>query len=318
MGFFRAVFVTALFAWGAAAQWPEAPTIKVDVRLVRMLTTVRGPQGELVGGLNAEDFRIFDNGVEQTLKVFERQSSQPLSVALLVDISGSTGKESRYEIDSMHRFLKALINEGNPNDTAALYSFNESVTQVADFTRRLDRLDIGLRSLHSHGATALYDALYLASHQLERREGRHVVVAVTDGGDTISHTNFQGALEALHRANAVLYSTVVIPVEGGAGRNLGGENALITLSGWTGGRPFFPAEGPAIDTVFGDILKDLRTQYLLAYYPTNLPPTRERFHKVQVEVKRPAHSVSARNGYYSDIVEPTPVPRSQQGPRPER
>ena len=280
----------------------EPPTFRSDVRLVRMLATVRNAKGELTGGLSKDDFEVADNGVPQEVAIFERQTSQPLSISLLVDTSGSTAKDSSYEIDSIRKFLKAVLAEGNTSDAAALYSFNEDVYLQAPFTRRMERLEAGLRALHSHGATALYDALFLAGQDLERRDGRRVVVVVSDGGDTISKMTFPRALEALHNANAVLYAILVVPVAADAGRNLRGENALITLTSWTGGKVFFPTPGLALDQVFQDILKDLRTQYLLAYYPKNVPPSRERFHRVTLAVKRPQHTVSARNGYFSDDV----------------
>jgi Ca-activated chloride channel family protein len=282
----------------------ETPTFRSDVRLVRMLATVRNAQGQLVGGLNKEDFTVTDNGVPQELAIFERQTTQPLSISLLVDTSGSTSKEENYETGSVRKFLKALLAEGNPNDSAALYSFNDEVTLQAPFTRRFERLEAGLKRLHGHGATALYDALYLTTQDLERRDGRHVVVVVSDGGDTYSRTSFSQALEALHRVNAVMYAVVVVPVSADAGRNLRGENALITLTSWTGGKVFFPTAGEALDLVFQDILKDLRTQYMLAYYPRNVPPSRDRFHRVAITVKRPSYSVAARNGYFSDEVLP--------------
>lgn len=300
MGRIRAAALILLALPPARPQ--ETPTFRSDVRLVRMLVTVRNDQGELTGGLTKDDFTITDNGVPQELAIFERQTTQPLSISLLVDTSGSTAKDGRYEIDSVRKFLKALFAEGNPADSAALYGFNDEVTLQTPFTRKSSRLEDGLRALHSHGATALYDALYLSSKDLDRREGRHVVIVVTDGGDTYSRTTFNQALESLHRVNAVLYAILVVPIAADAGRNLRGENSLITLTGWTGGKVFFPTAGDALDSVFQDILKDLRTQYVLAYYPKNIPPSRERFHRVSVQVNRPRHSVSARNGYFSDDV----------------
>lgn len=275
-------------------------TFRVDVRLVRMLATVRNERGELAGSLQKEDFTVTDNGVEQEIALFEKSSAQPLSVAMLVDTSRSTEREKRYEIESMRKFLRALIASGNPQDAAALYSFNYEVTRQSDFTRRLERLDRGLKRLKSEGATALYDAIFLAAESLDDREGRRVMIAVSDGGDTISKLKFENALEALHQANAVFYAILVVPVAGDAGRNLRGENAMTTLSQWTGGRIFFPDAGPALDTVFRDILSDLRTQYLIGYYPRGLEPTKDRFHRVSLKVRKPGYTVSARNGYFAD------------------
>ncbi len=99
----------------------------MNVRLVRMLVTVKDAAGQLVGSLNKSDFTVYDNGVKQDIAVFDRQTEQPLSVAMLVDTSASTGIELHYELDSVSRFLRVLLGEGNPDDTVALYSFNWEV-----------------------------------------------------------------------------------------------------------------------------------------------------------------------------------------------
>lgn len=299
-----ALVVTLCPAWAVAQEQP--PTFKVDVRLVRMLATVKDQMGRLAGGLEKDDFKIFDNGVEQEIALFERSTAQPLSIALLVDTSRSTTRERRYELDSIRRFLQALLREGNESDQAALYSFNTSVTLQTSYTRDLRRLERGLNSLKSEGATAMFDSIFLAAEQMQQREGRHVVLIVSDGADTASYVKFEQALEALHEADAVLYAVLVTPVRGSAGRNLRGENALQTFAQWTGGRIFLPALGAGIDQAFDEILRDLRTQYLLGYYPRGVSPAKERFHKVRVEVRRPGHSVASRNGYFSDDVVETP------------
>lgn len=280
----------------------QEPVFRVDVRLVRMLATVRDSSGALAGGLRKEEFTVTDNGVEQEIAVFEHHSEQPLSVAVLVDRSRSTEREKAYELAALAKFFRALVREGNPADRTALYSFNFEVVLQEDFTRRIDRLEKALARLRSEGATALYDAIYLASAGLERRGGRRVAVVITDGGDTISKVDFHKALESLHRADAVLYAILLVPVKGEAGRNLAGENALIQLSSGTGGRMFYPGLGAPLESAFAGILNDLRTQYLIGYYPRNLPPSKERFHHVQLVVNRPGYSVAARNGYFADAL----------------
>jgi Ca-activated chloride channel family protein len=295
-------FVDRRQVMAALAGAAQEPVFRVDVRLVRILATVRDAQGALAGGLAREDFVVTDNDVEQEIAVFERQSAQPLSVAVLIDRSRSTQRERAYELTALRRFFRALVREGNAEDAAALYSFNFEVVLQADFTRRLDQLEKALQRLKSEGATAMYDAIYLASRDLERREGRRVAVVVSDGADTISKTAFQEALEALHRADAVLYALLLVPVKGEAGRNLRGENALIQFCSGTGGKMFYPAAPAALDAAFGEILRDLRTQYLIGYYPKNVPPSRERFHRVRVRVRREGYTVSARTGYFADAI----------------
>jgi Ca-activated chloride channel family protein len=295
----KAALAAAAIAAAVAIRGQEPPVFKVDVRLVRMLATVKDPMGKLVGGLERTDFRVTDNGVEQQIAVFERNTEQPLSIALLVDTSRSTEREKRYEISSINTFVTRLTGEGNPGDTLALFSFNTEVTALTPFTRGRGVIRSGLGKLKSEGGTALFDAIYLASGELRRREGRHVVLVVSDGGDTVSRTSFQKALESLHAADAVLYAIVTVPVKGEAGRNLRGENALITLSTWTGGQFFMPTPGADLDEAFANVIRDLRTQYLISYYPSNVPPSKDRFHRVKLEVNRPGHTVSTRNGYYS-------------------
>jgi len=291
----------ALAPAAAAAQKSSAdPVFRVDVRLVRLLVNVRGPDGQLVGGLERDEFLVSDSGVEQQVSTFERQTAIPLSIALLVDTSASTAKDLKYELNAAGRFVKAVVREGNPADSLALYSFNHDVTLQSSFTRNPARIEKALPNLKAEAGTSLYDAIVLSSEQLAGREGRRVLVVVTDGGDTTSRKNYHDALRAAHEADAVLYALVVIPITNDAGRNIGGENALTQISRSTGGRAFFPSAGPTLDRALTDILRDLRTQYLLTYYPKNLPPSRDAFRRVAVKVRRTDLQASTRDGYYGD------------------
>jgi Ca-activated chloride channel family protein len=301
----RMLTALSVAALGAASLGAQ---IRVNVSLVRITATVKNPAGELVGALAKEDFEVLDNGVPQQVSVFERQTDQPLSVSLMVDASGSTAKDLKYETDSVVRFLKALFAEGNPQDAAALYSFNYQVTLHNFFTHNHAPIEHSLRLIHGEAGTSLYDAIYLASHDLESREGRKVMIIVTDGGDTTSVKNFHAALEAAQLANATIYPVLVVPITNDAGRNIGGENALTTMAQGTGGRVFLPTLGPDLDAAFSEIIKDLRTQYLLGYYPKAVPLTRNRFHRLTVRVRRPDLRVTARNGYYGEAEE-GPEPR---------
>jgi Ca-activated chloride channel homolog len=285
---------------GATALFSQDPVIRVEVRLIRILATVKNAAGQLVGSLDRGDFQILDNGVPQELKIFEHHTEQPLSVAMLVDTSASTGIELKYELESVARFLRALVHEGNPKDTVALYTFNYDVVLQNRFTRRTDLLEASLKGIHPQGGTSLYDAIFFASQALDDREGRHVIVLITDGGDTTSAKSYHQALEAAQLADTVIYPILVMPITNDAGRNIGGENALTTLAAGTGGRVFAPSLGASLDSAFADILKDLRTQYLLAYYPKNLNSSKDRFHRIEVKVKSPDLRVLARNGYYEE------------------
>jgi Ca-activated chloride channel family protein len=279
--------------------------IRVDVNLVRVIATVKNPAGQLVGSLSKEDFAVLDNNVPQQISVFERHTEQPLSVALLIDISGSTAKDLKYEEESVVRFLHALFAEGNPNDTVALFSFNYQVVKHNHFTRNAGSIERSLHTLRGEAGTSLYDAIYLASKDLEYRDGRRVMVIVTDGGDTTSTMDFHRALEAAQLADSVIYPILVVPIPNDAGRNVGGENALTTLAEGTGGRVFAPTLGAELDKAFSDLIQDLRTQYLLAYYPKDVPLTKNRFHRLEVRVRDAQLRVLARNGYYGEAEKTT-------------
>lgn len=279
----------------------EPPTIRVDVNLVHVIATVKNPAGQLVGTLRQEDFEIRDNGVPQEIRLFARQTDQPLSVALLVDTSGSTAKDLKYETDSAAKFLKALLAEGNPGDQVGLYEFSYDI-KGGSFTRNYTGLERQLRLLHGEAGTSLYDAVWYAARDLEPRPGRKAMIIVTDGGDTTSSHDLKTALKQAQMADAVIYSIVVLPITNDAGRNIGGEHALEFMAQGTGGRTFYPEVDSQLDRTFNDILTELRTQYLLGFYPRGVTLTKDPFHRLEVRVKAPELRVSSRNGYYGESV----------------
>jgi Ca-activated chloride channel family protein len=142
----------------------------------------------------------------------------------------------------------------------------------------------------------------LGAGELGRRDGRRVMVVVTDGGDTTSLSSFHAALEAAHKNDTVIYANLVVPIENDAGRNIGGEHALAQFAGGTGGKVFQPTIGAALDRAFDTILRELRSQYMVGYYPKNVPLTKNRFHSVKVETKTVGLRVQTRSGYYGDSV----------------
>lgn len=296
----KACALLVLLASAAAAQSSRKPppTFSVKSTLVRLLVSVRGHNGGIVNNLNRDDFSVLDNGVPQTLSVFERNTSLPLSVAVLIDTSGSTDIDLRYEVHSVSKFLPALLDAGNPRDAFALFTFNWRISMDLDFSRNRRKAERVLRSLKGDGGTSLYDAIYLASAKLEDREGRHVMVVVTDGGDTTSYKSYGDALAAAQRADVVLYPIIVVPIESEAGRNLGGEHALDTLAQSTGGRIFYPSSYRELDGAFSQILHALRTQYLLGYYPRHVQHAPRLFHRIKVKTRDPSLRVIARTGYY--------------------
>jgi Ca-activated chloride channel family protein len=218
----------------------------------------------------------------------------------MIDSSGSTKKDLKYETDSATKFLRALLTQGNPEDVVALYSFDADIQEVRQFTHNYPSLDTALKNIHGSGGTSLYDAIYFASKALELRSGRKVMIVISDGGNTTSSIDSQKALKAAQLADAVIYPVIVLPITNEAGRNTGGEHALIFMAEGTGGRYFYPKAGQELDRAFADIIAELRTQYFLGYYPKNVPLTKNPFHLLEVKVASPDLRVSARNGYYGE------------------
>lgn len=283
----------------AALLFAQEATFRTEVRLVHIIATVKNAAGDLVGDLQKEDFDVFDNGAKQEVAHFGKQSDQPLSVALLVDTSGSTAKDLAYETTSAAKFLNAILGEGNPADRVALYSFNYDIQQ-GGFTKNYAGLERQLKTLRGEAGTSLYDAVYFASRALENREGRKAVVIMTDGGDTTSTRDLAAALKAAQMADAVIYAVVVLPITNASGRNTGGEHALEFMARGTGGRTYYPGINAQLDKAYSDILRELRTQYVLGFYPKNVPLTKNPFHSLEVRTKSPELRVSARNGYYGE------------------
>ncbi len=279
----------------------EEPGFQVNVQLVTVIATVKDASGALVADLAKDDFTVLAGGVPQQVTLFERQTGRPLSVVLLFDASLSVAKELRFEQDAAHRFVRRLLTSGaQPEDRVAVYKFSSSISELTDFTASLARLEKAIYMMRPESGTSLYDAVYLAAEHLERREGRKVIIVVTDGGDTTSNKKFSDALAAAQRAEAVVYSIIVVPVTADAGRNLGGENALRTISASTGGVCYRQYSERDLDQAFRQIERDLRIQYLLGFYPRDVPPSKDRYYRLEVQVQRPGLEVLARTGYYGE------------------
>jgi Ca-activated chloride channel family protein len=279
-------------------------TFRMDVKLVNLFVNVTDRNGAIVGGLGQDDFKVSEDGRPQKIAIFERQSEIPLNITLAIDTSGSTFKDIALEQNAAKKFVHAILRQ---QDQMSLIEFATDVRLVVDFTNKIPRLDHGLGSLRLGDATALYDAIYLGSQGLARKHGRKVLVLVSDGGDTAKSTTYAEAQEQALRSEVIIYSIIDVPIEASAGRDTGGEHALITLSEQTGGKSFYASEG-GLEKAFERVSEDLRTQYLLGYYPHDQEPGKS-FHRLQVTVPRAApdaFNIRYRTGYYS---EPPAAPR---------
>src|SRR4051794_3415577 len=287
-----------LFSLPSIAQ-DQDNTIKVDVKLVNVFVTVVDGHGAPVAGLSKENFTLMEDGKEQKIAVFDKESALPLSIVLALDTSLSTRKDLPLELASAKRFAHPIL---RPIDALSLYEFSEVVNEVSPFSSDLRRIDSAVERIRLGSATALYDALYLGAGALEPRQGRKVMVVITDGGDTVSKVDYKEAVRSAQQAEAIVYSIIVVPVEASAGRDTGGEHALITLSEETGGKYFYATSIPQLDDAFHKIGEELRTQYLLAYYPSQRLSDSE-FRRLEVKVAGKPElaglGVRHRSGYYT-------------------
>lgn len=276
----------------------KIPTFRSDVRLVNVFVTALDQQGAPIGGLTQDNFKLTEDGLPQKIAVFSRESELPLSIVLAIDVSLSTKKDIKLELESARRFVHSLV---RPQDALALYQFSERVDELVKFTSNMQRIDDGISRATVGSATALYDAIYLGSRSLAKRQGRKVLIVITDGGDTYSSVTYQEALRAAQESEALVYSLIVQPINSDAGRDLGGEHALIQMSHDTGGKHFY-ASVANLDKALQQVSDELRTQYLLAYYPTKRQTSSDfRRIGVTIEAEVPNGPPIARNrtGYYT-------------------
>jgi Ca-activated chloride channel family protein len=300
---FTLILLLLACAWARAQQSPAQTqpetTLKVDVKLVNVFVTVTDSHGTPIAGLKKENFSVLEDGRQQAISIFDKESALPLSIALAIDTSLSTRHDLPLEQASAKRFARAIL---RPVDALSVFGFSETVLQSTTYTADLHRIEEGIDHIRLGAATALFDAVYLASRSLTRRQGRKVMVLITDGGDTISKIDYKEAARAAEEAEALVYSIIVVPIENSAGRETGGEHALIQLSEDTGGKYYYATSMSQLDDAFRQISDELRTQYLLAYYPSQRL-SNSQFRRIQVEVSgkddASSYHVRHRAGYYT-------------------
>lgn len=256
--------------------------IHVSVNLVNVLVSVVDNDNRPAPDLPREAFRLFEEGVEQKIEVFESETKQPLDIVLMIDSSLSAHKEITFEQQAAEHFIAQVL---RPDDRLAVYAFDEGVTQLANFSENIANLQSAVRRIPAGAGTSIYDAVLLGSKALERRgeDRRRVIILVTDGGETTSRADFDSARKEAVRANSLLYSIIVRPVKNESGRNTAGEHAIETITDTTGGAIFFPDSPPDLDIIFDRIDRELRTQYRLGYYPNPRGPA-NTYRSIEVKV----------------------------------
>jgi Ca-activated chloride channel family protein len=294
-----------VFAQQAPAPIQRAPDVlRVESRLVPVAVNVVDERGSPVGGLTQDDFEAFEDNHPQKISVFDRESTTPLEIVLTLDASGSVLSDERLERQAAKTFVKSLIRQ---QDRVDLMSFADSVDELVGFTNDVRRIESGLGNIQRGDATALYDAIYLASQRLGETPlpgARRVVVLITDGENTTHHGSYDSALEQTERAGAMIYALIIVPIEADAGRNTGGEHALIQMANDTGGKFYYVADKHDLAPAFQHVSDDLRTQYTVGYYAPQRGGDFSGLRHIRIQLKDPAlrakYTLRYRTAYYGN------------------
>ena len=307
-----------------ATQEPQDQVIKVDVDLVNILFNVKTKKGELIPNLEKNNFSLKEDGKDQTISRFSRETDLPITLGLLIDISASQERLIDIEREAATQFFTSVI---RPKDQAFMISFGKDTELLVDFTNSPRQLIAGLRDLKGDGqpprigrspvpvntgpipdygtpkGTLLYDAIYLAStEKLKNEVGRKALILITDGEDEGSTYTIKNAIEKAQKADAIVFSIYYVDHQfyGGMGISLGGgnEGALKKISDETGGHVFTVSNKHPLNEVFKEIQEELRNQYSIGYTPTNT--TRDgSFRRIEIKTDNSDYHVQARAGYYA-------------------
>ena len=319
-------------------------TFSTDVKVVNVLATVRNGKGEVVRDLTKDDFALEEDAHPQTIRYFSRETDLPLTLGLLVDVSMSQRRVLGEERRASTAFLNQVLREDK--DRGFLIQFEREVELIKDLTSSRKDLESGVNSLDAaelkrpgddsgsrgggrrggggrFGGTSLYDAVYLASDEvLKKQPGRKAVIVLSDGVDRTSKTSLTGAIESAQRADTLVYSILFAddqeqrggsfgPVFGGGGMGRGGRRGgnripqesrpdgkkiLERLSKETGGTFFEVSKKHPLEDIFKQIDEELRSQYSLGYTPE---AGSSGYRKIHVTVKAKGLVVQARDGYYT-------------------
>jgi VWFA-related protein len=321
----------------------QGPAISVEVKMVSMLATVRDKRGHLVNNFTKDDFVLEQDGHPQTITYFTRDSDLPLTLGLLVDTSMSQRRVLDQERDASHAFLDHILRVDK--DKAFIIHFDYEVELLQDLTSARPKLEAALGQIgapefsnssdsssggggggghgpHGHGGgggTLLYDAIYLASNEItKKQQGRKAIIVLTDGVDRGSKESLRDSIESAERADTLVYSILFADKEGygnhgsyGGGHMGGGghhrypeesrpdgKKILEQISRETGGRFFEVAKKEPIDQIYTEIDEELRNQYALGYTPDK-PDATPGYHKIHLVTKQKDLAVQTREGYYA-------------------
>ena len=280
--------------------------LNISVDLVNVSATVRDASGRYIDGLTQENFTLLENGIEQKLSFFNHDTQTNLSVGVLVDTSGSMRHKLQQALQTVREVALAL----GPQDEMFLITFSDDVEIRQKFTRNPDDVLRALRGVRSGGETSVYDALQIGINEMRSaRNGKRIILLVSDGYDTRSKINMDQALEQLKRSQLQLYAIGIDdddndPLVLRQPRYHVYLFMLGELTGASGGQTFrmYTGRNYALDSIAALILEELHNQYTLGYYPST--PKDGSWRTIQVKVDRPGAVVRSRAGYYAVPVTP--------------
>lgn len=283
--------------------------IRTGVSLVNVLASVRDKRNALIGNLEKDAFKLYEDGVEQEIRYFSRETNLPLTIGLLVDTSRSQENLLGTTRRAAAEFFEKVL---QPKDVAFLIGFGKDAELLQDVTGSPRLLERGLRDLRVNASvggiqpgpvptmqnqvgTVLHDAIFLAAEDRLRREvGRKIIVLITDGADYGSRVTRAKAVESAQKADAVIYSIYFAD-----DRYYGGDmGALKRISEETGGRVFEVKRNTTLDSIFKDIQEEVRSQYAIGYEPKNSKKD-GGFRKIEFKMVNRDYKVQARKGYYA-------------------
>jgi Ca-activated chloride channel family protein len=284
-------------------------TLSVNVDLVNILFTVTDRKGKFVTNLKKEDFKVFEDEKLQSITNFSSNSDLPLTIALLIDTSGSIRDKLKFEEDAAIEFFYSTLQRNK--DKALLISFDSGVDLIQDFTDDPEKLATEIRKIRAGGGTSLYDAIYLAVNKklsAQTGPGRRVVILITDGDDNSSRISLTEALEAAQKNDVTIYGiSTNSSAFFGSKEQERGDKTLKKFADETGGKGFFPLKIEDLSSTFVNIHEELRSQYQIGYRPSNglMDGT---FRRIKVDVTDKRYKPRARSGYYM----PKPVVASKR------
>lgn len=287
--FFIALLLT--FPCISISAQEDSDEILVESSLVVLNATITDGGGKPIFGLKEQQFKVFEDGIEQKLDFFEAAKT-PFAAVVLLDTSGSMESRISMARSAAINFLDGL----RVDDVAAIYNFDTKVSLVQDFSNSRDIVD-RIYNIKADGYTALNDAIYKAAQELSKRaEKRRAIVVLSDGADNKSKYSSDKALKAAIAANATIYTIDMSAIDTGGKDRMQSQGALKNFAEKSGGIFIETAGGTAMRQAFKNVVEELGSQYTLGYQPSNQKKD-GKFRAIEIRVAKPNLIIRTRKGY---------------------